>query len=80
MNVACSGVKPILLVRSRKAVAETKAPPGIGTNPIAAGVRCIASLGPILSIVAASFVSKPFTSIRRLKVKAHAIIANSLRV
>ena len=64
MNVLCSGVKPILLTKSRAAVAETKAPPGMGTSPITAGIRCSASLGLMLSIVVASLASKPFSSIR----------------
>jgi len=80
MKVACSGVKPILFARSFTAVAETRAPAGMGTMPITAGTRCMASLGPMLSIVAASLVSRPFTSIRRLRVRAQMTITSSLMV
>ena len=79
MNVACSGASRILLTRSFKAAAETRAPPGMGTSPIMAGTRCMASLGPMLSIVAASRVSRPFSSMRRLRVRALATITSSLR-
>ena len=80
IKVACSGRSFILLTRSRIAVAETSAPPGMGTKPIIEGVSKRASLGPILSMVAASWVSKPFSSIRRLSVIAQAIMTNSLIV
>ena len=80
MNVACSEVKPILLIKSLKAVAETKAPAGMGTRPITAGTRCMASLDPMHSIAAANLVSKPFISIKRLKVRALATITSKLRV
>lgn len=40
----------------------------------------MASLEPILSIVAANLVSKPFISIKRLKARALATMASKLRV
>jgi len=56
-KVACSGRSSILFTMSRIAVAETSAPAGMGTKPIIEGVSKRASLGPILSMVAASRVS-----------------------
>jgi hypothetical protein len=80
MNVACPAESPRRRTRSFIAAAETTAPPGKGMRPMATGVTCIASFGPMASSALASLTSIPFISIMRLIVSAQRTMPSSLRV